>query len=60
MHTWVKIITDYDENVEVEDIEDEFTFIVDTESSKGNNLLTWHPSDELMVSRLAKLAICVF
>ena len=41
MHTWVKIITDYDENVEVEDIEDEFTLIVDTESSKGNNLLTW-------------------
>lgn len=40
MHTWVKIITDYDENVEVEDIEDEFTLIVDTESSKGKNLLT--------------------
>ena len=41
MHTWVKIITDYDENVEVEDIEDEFTLIVDTESSKGNIILTW-------------------
>ena len=31
-HTWIEIITDHDENEEVEEIEDEFILIDDTET----------------------------
>ena len=35
MHTWVAIITENEENVEVGDVEDDFTLIIDTETTEG-------------------------
>ena len=39
MHTWATIIKDHDENVELEELEDDFTLIVDTETEGNNNKL---------------------
>ena len=39
MHTWSTIIKDHDENVELEELEDDFTLIVDTETEGNNNKL---------------------
>ena len=35
MHTWGAIITENEENVEVGDVEDDFTLIIDTETTEG-------------------------
>ena len=39
MHTWATIIKDHDDNVELEELEDDFTLIVDTETEGNNNKL---------------------
>ena len=39
MHTWATIIKDHDENVELEELEDDFTLIDDTETEGNNNKL---------------------
>ena len=39
MHTWATIIKDHDENVKLEELEDDFTLIVDTETEGNNNEL---------------------
>ena len=39
MHTWATIIKDHDENVELEELEDDFTLILDTETEGNNNKL---------------------
>ena len=58
MHTWATIIKDHDENVELEELEDDFTLIVDTETEGNNNKLfveiDYH-SHLMMLQRLLQL-----
>ena len=35
MHTWRVILTDNENTVDVEDVEDDFTLIIDTETTEG-------------------------
>ena len=39
MHTWAVVISDDQDTVEVEDLEDDFTLIIDTETTEGKNIL---------------------